>query len=159
MKKLLIILTISTLFACSESNEMDKQYHNIEAMVEFSISNSENEDLLNPESLNHLDTTLIKLFYTINGEKQEVYDANLTNPRNFMIYKHENKYRIRIFLNDTQTEEKTITYIQWNESDTDTIEVTYKRTQNAILQNNIWLNSEQIWVRGNNVDPHFVLIK
>jgi hypothetical protein len=160
MKNLLIILTMTTLFACSESNEVVKQYHNIDVGIEFSIFNSENEDLLNPENPNHLDVSKIKLFYIINGERKEVYNSNLTSPRNFMIYKHENEYRIRIFLNHTDTSDKPITYIQWNESDTDTIEVTYKRNQNAILKNNVWLNSEKIWEReSETVEPYFILIK
>ena len=102
----------------------------------------------------------IKLFYVIDGETQEVYDSNLDNPRNFRIYKHENEYRIGISPNYSKTEEKPVTYIQWNENDTDTIEVVYERTQNATVQNKIWLNGEQIWELGDNtIDPFFILVK
>lgn len=160
----LIILTVATFsfLACSksdESDEMDEQF-NIDAKLEFSVFNTQIEDLLNPENPNHLNTSNIKILYVINDEIQEVYDPNTDNPRNFMLYKHESEYRIKIFLNHSETADKPITYIQWNDSDTDTIEVSYQRTQNAILQNIIWLNGEQIWERGNNtVDPYFVLTK
>lgn len=156
------ILILLAIFSCSKDNEPEEQYNgfNFDAGMEFSVYNSQNEDLLNPENQSHLDSANIKLFYVINGEKKEVYNPNLDSPRNFMIYKHENDYRIRVFLNHSETSYKPITYIQWNDSDTDTIEVSYQRTQNATLQNKIWLNGEQIWERGDNtIDPYFVLTK
>jgi len=160
MKNLLIILALTTLISCSKSNEMDSQYYNLDASLEFSVLNLQNEDLLNPENPNHLITENIKLFYVINGKKEEVYDPNLDNPRNFKIYKNGNGYRIRIFLNHSDTSDKPITYIQWSDSDTDTIKVSYLRTQNAILQNNIWLDGKQVWKRGDNLtNPYFVLKK
>lgn len=161
MKNLLIILVVTALIACEKSNDMEAQYSsNIEVGIEFSILNSQNEDLLNPENPNHLDVTKIKLFYLINGEKQEVYNPNLDSPRNFRIFKDENEYRIAVFLNHTETSEKPITYIQWNDSDIDTLEVDINRTQNSILQNEIWLNGIHIWERGDDtIEPYFVLRK
>ncbi len=139
---------------------MENQYYNLDASLEFSVFSLQREDLLNPENPNHLNTENLKLFYVINGENQEVYNPNMDNPKSFKIYEYENEYRIRIYLNHTETADKPITYIQWNDSDTDTIEVSYQRTQNAILQNNIWLNGEHVWERGSNtVDPYFVLTK
>jgi len=159
MKNLLIILIATVLFACSKSNEMEDQY-NLNVGLEFSVLNSQNEDLLNPITPNHLDITKIKLFYVINGEKQEVNNPNMDYPRNFRIFKHENEYRIAVFLNHTETSEKPITYIQWSDNDIDTIEVAIKRTQNSILQDEIWLNGIHVWERGDNtIDPYFVLIK
>lgn len=159
---ILILLTLVTvIFSCSKSNEIDALYgYNIETSIELSILNSQNEDLLNSENPNHLDVKKIKLFNVINGKKQEVYDPDMDSPRNFFIFKHENEYRIRLFLNHTETSEKPITYIEWNDSDTDTIEVTYNRTKTSLLQNKIWLNGIQIWESGDNtIVPYFVLRK
>ncbi|NLP59421.1 hypothetical protein [Lutibacter sp. B1] len=159
MKNLIIILVVSLFFSCNETNEMVEQF-NYQASIEFSILNSQNEDLLNPENSNHLDETKIKLFYVINGIKQEVNNPNYDYPRGFRIYKHENEYRIGVTLNSNELTEKPITYIQWNDNDIDTIEVVFNRTQNSVLQNMIWLNGTQVWERGNNtIDPYFVLIK
>jgi len=162
MKYLFFFLSALIFASCTDDNEqfIINKHFNIDAKLEFSVFNTQNEDLLNPENSNHLNTSKIKILYVINEEIQEVYDLNADNPRNFMIYKHESEYRIKIFLNHSETADKPITYIQWNDSDTDTIEVSYQRTQNAILQNIIWLNGEQIWERGNNtVDPYFLLTK
>jgi hypothetical protein len=162
MKNLLIILMISTLLACSnnsQSNDMEEQNgYYLNAGIEFSIVDSDNKDLLNPENLNYLDINNIKLFYLINGEKKEIYNPNMDYPRNFLIYQHENEYRIRIFLNHTDTEDKPMTYVQWSEKDIDTIETIYRRTQNSIIQETLWLNGEQIWEIGD-IEPYFVLIK
>jgi len=161
MKNLLIILTAITFFACDKSNDMETQYaYNFDVGLEFSILNLQNEDLLNPENPNHINEANIKLFYQINGEKQEVYNAEMDNPRGFVIFKHENKYRIEVGLNHSETSGNSITYIQWNDNDTDTIEVAIKRTQYSILQDKIWLNGILIWQRGDNTtDPYFVLTK
>lgn len=156
----MIILTITTLFACSKTDEMDEQYFNLYAGLEFSVFNAQNEDLLNPETPGHLNTEDIRLFYVINGESQEFHDDNLDNPRGYLIGEHEGVYRIGISLNYAETEDKPITYVSWNDIDTDTIEVSYQKTQHSILQDTIWLNGEQIWERGDNtIDPYFVLEK
>lgn len=155
-----MILIAIMLFACSKSNEMEEQQYNLEVGVEFSVFNSQNEDLLNPENPNHLDVTAIKLFYVINGEKQEVYNPDLDSPRNFRIFKHENEYRIGVTLNHSETSSKTVTYIQWNNSDVDTIEATIKTAQNSLYKDEIWLNGLHVWERGDNtIEPYFVLRK
>lgn len=156
------ILILLAIFSCSRDNEPEAPLYgfNFDAGMEFTIYNLQNEDLLNPENPNHLDVTNIKLFYVIDGEKQEVYNPNYDNPRNFRIYKHENEYRIGISLNHSETSNKPITYIQWNNKDTDTLEAVYDRPPNAIIKNKIWLNGEPIWERGDNTtDAYFVLTK
>lgn len=155
-----MILVAIMLFACSKSNEIEEQQYNLEVSVEFSVFNSQNEDLLNPENPNHMDVSTIKLFNVINEEKQEVYNPNSDSPKGFRIFKHENEYRIGITLNHSETSSKTITYLQWNNSDVDTIEATFKTTQSSLYKNEIWLNGLHVWQRGDNtIDPYFVLIK
>ena len=159
MKKLILILAVFTLFACNKSNEMGKQ-SDLYEFLEFSVVNSQNEDLLDTSIANHLKASDIKLFYQIDGEIVEVYNADMQFPRNFLIFKHENEYRIRVFLNYTESSDKPVTYIQWNENDTDTIEVVYNRTPNSLRQNEIWLNGELVWELGDNtIDPYFILVK
>ena len=157
----MIILTVTTLISCSKTDDMDVQYkYNLDASIEFSLFNAQNEDLLNPENPNHINTDDIRLYYVINGESQEFFKGNLDHPRGYMIEENEGIYRIRVFLNHAESENKPITYVRWNDMDTDTIEVSYRRTQYSVLQDTIWLNGEQIWEIGNNtVDPYFVLEK
>jgi hypothetical protein len=158
MKKILISLFVLTLFSCKQE-EMEENF-NFNAGLEFSVVNAQNEDLLDPEHPNHLDEADIKLFYVIDGEPKEVFDSNLDHPRNIRIFKHANEYRIGLTLNHTKTSDKPVTYIQWNENDTDTIEVVFKQTKNSTIQDSIWVNGEFVWeLEDNTVDPFFVLTK
>tara|TARA_R110001583_G_scaffold21469_2_gene81553 strand:+ start:7015 stop:7494 length:480 start_codon:yes stop_codon:yes gene_type:complete len=159
MRYLLIILTATLLFSCDKSDEPIKGII-VDTAIEFSVSNSQNVDLLNPENPNHIDAEGIKLFYVIDGETKEVYDQNMDAPRNFHVYKHENGHRIRVFLNDSETSDKPITYIQWSDIDTDTIEAIFKRPTNGIFVEKVWLNGDPIWERGDNtIDAKLVLTK
>ncbi|AYN06162.1 hypothetical protein [Flavobacterium sp. 140616W15] len=159
MKNICFFFTLFTLLSCDNSNT-EESSDNIDNAIEFSIFNSQNGDLLDSKNPNSLDISNIKLFYVVNGGKQEVYNQNLTYPRNFKVFKHENEYRIRVFLNNTETTDKPITYIQWNSSDTDTIEATFERTERSILKNKVWLNGNQVWERGNNtIASYFALTK
>ena len=107
------------------------------------VKNSEGIDLLNPNSSNNLNTNNIKLFYLKNGVSEEVYNPSLDLPRNYMIYSQSDGiYRIRIFPNDIQSEEFPITYIKWNETDTDTIKCKLKYTENTIVLEKVWFNEE-----------------
>lgn len=160
MKNQFLILLTTTFLACSQSpEENESQFVNFEAGAEFSVINAQNEDLLNPENPNHLDVSKIKLYYIINGQKQEVYYPNLDNPKGFKIYKPENKneYRIGVGFNHSETEEKPITYIKWNDTNSDKIEVSYRRVR-GVLQDTIWLNGNKVWERGDNtIDPYFII--
>lgn len=160
MKKLSIILIITSFFNCSEPNQVNYD-SNIDIGVTFSVFNSENKDLLNPKNTNHINTSRIRLFYDVNGKKKEIYNPNMDSPKSFRIYKHENEYRIAISLNYTKTSNKATTYIEWNKDDTDTIKASYEKDQSMsiIMQDTIWLNGKQIWKRSDNVAPHIVLIK
>jgi hypothetical protein len=146
MKKILIFLTTITLFACDNTDKNDDSINvHWGAGMRFSIFNMDNEDLLNPENPNRLDLSKIKIFYVIDGVTQEFYKSNLDNPRNFRIFKDENEYQIAVVLNGFDKSDKTTTYIQWNETDRDTIESTFYRNEYSIRNKKIWLNGEVVW--------------
>lgn len=159
MKKFIFIFAVITLFSCSKNDEAGSLGSIIDAYVDFSIFNAQNEDLLNPDTPNYLNSNDIKIFYVIDGKKQEFYKDNLDNPKGYFIGEQEGIYYIRIFLNYEETEEKPITYVQWGNTDTDTIQVLYKRPQNSILQDVIWLNGKQIWERGDNTTPSYFILE
>ena len=71
MKNFLIILTVTTFLACRNSDDMNeiKYAFCFDANLDFSVYNAQNEDLLNPENPNHLDTSNFKVFYVINVVK------------------------------------------------------------------------------------------
>jgi len=142
MKKILVILAAFSLFGCNKTTENSVV---LDVGFEFSVFNAQNEDLLDPATNNFYDEKEIKLFYKVEGEVNEVYIAGMDHPRNFLVYKHENEYRIRVFMNHTETSERPVTYIKWNDSDTDTIEASFERSRNDPKKRKVWLNGVEIW--------------
>jgi hypothetical protein len=144
MKKLFVFLAIASLIACDKSDDLNPAVF-VDTAFEFIVFNSQDVDLLDPATPNHFEEDDIKLFYEIDGELTEVYDAHLDHPRHFKIFEHENEYRIRVFLNDSDAVDEPITHIQWNEDDTDVIKASFKRPKSNVIVNKVWLNDTQIW--------------
>ncbi|TDP01557.1 hypothetical protein [Flavobacterium sp. 245] len=143
MKKLLIILTITTFFACDSKDDNDVNSFYLNTDIDFSVFNADGEDLLNPETPNHLDESQIKLFYVVNGVTEEFFEGNLDYPKNIRILKKGKQYVIGVGLNHSENG-KSITYIQWNEKDTDTIEATFARGKTFIYPKDVWLNGKLV---------------
>lgn len=159
MKNLILLLAIFTFVSCEDSKE---EFYNLEMGFDFSVINSNNEDLLNPSTSNSYKYEDIKLYYLVNGIKEEVFDSNLDNPRNFSIYKDERdaRYKIGLFLNHIDKSEITTTYLSWNENETDTIESKLRRGTNGIIREKVWLNGKLIWeINDNTIQPYYLITK
>ncbi|WP_242085481.1 hypothetical protein [Aestuariivivens sediminis] len=156
MKTLISIIALIALFNCSSD---EGGQFSLDVSFEFGIKDSEGNDLLNPENPNAFKESEIKLFYVINGNTEEVYDGNLDYPRHFLIYQYYDQYRIRVFLNHSETENIPVTYIQWNEMDTDTIKNEMNRSDTFVKIQKVWLNDNLIWDTVNKSEPYFELLK
>ncbi len=157
-----LVFAILTLSSCSKSNDDEPQIqHSINRGVEISLKNINGEDLLDPNKPNSYNAENIKLYYLINGEKQEVFDQNMDYPRNFLIFKHESEYRIRIFQNDTETEIEPlpITFVEWNATDTDTLQAEFYKADGLIQVIKTWFNGELKWDGENGQENFFTIIK
>jgi len=121
-----------------EEKELVSFYHS--TSFEVSIKNNAGEDLLDPNNPNSYNENEIKIFYLINGEMEEVYDALMDSPRNFFIFKSESEYKLRLFL-DYSTD-FTTTYIKWNESEMDTIQAEIFKTEGLTAYSKAWYNNE-----------------
>lgn len=160
MKKLILFLAITSLFACNKSDDLSPAVV-VDISFEFLVFDSQDADLLNPTTPNHIESDDIKLFYETDGEVLEVYEPHLDHPRRFHIFEHENEYRIRVDLNDSDASDETITHIQWNDDDTDVVKAVFKRTKNTVRVSRVWLNDTQIWDLTTDTDDnkYFRLIK
>jgi hypothetical protein len=159
MKEFILILTLISLIACSKTDEKIPQVV-LDVNFELSVFNSQNEDLLDPSTAYHFDTTEIKLFYReADGEILEVIDPQLDYPRHYRLYKHENEYRIDVGLNYSCIPDNSISYIQWNENDTDTIEAQFETSDGSVLMRKVWLNGSEIWDWTSNEEEYYKLTK
>lgn len=159
MRTLILILALFAFIGC-DTDEGEEQV-DIAVAINFSIRDSEGNDLLNPNNPNSFDESEVKLFYLIDGNLTEVYDGNKHSPRNFTMneYPPASEYRMTIFVNHSKTEEYPITYIKWNETDTDTIKTEIYRTGSLTEIRKAWFNGELVWESSYNSEPYFELIK
>ncbi|MDI9871691.1 hypothetical protein [Flectobacillus roseus] len=159
MKNLLLFATATFFVACSQSEEMAPLSYNVSANADFTVTNAQSQDLLDPSNPNHLDASKIKVFYVTDGQIKEINNPLSDYPKGYRIYKPETAtgYRITVFLNHLESVEKPITYIRWNDTDIDTIQATFKKSTSGTMQDMIWLNGKKVWERGDgNTEPLFV---
>jgi hypothetical protein len=169
MKKTLILISLLTLFIGCNSNEKEEEEQiiygtRVASSLRMTIKDNVGNNLLDPNNPNSFDIDNIKIFYLINGKKNEYYEEHLHAPKGFKVIQDEFtfEYQFVIFLNNIKTEEFPITYIQWNENDTDTIKALFKYYPNSssIEQKKIWYNNEVIWdYEITNTNPFFELVK
>ena len=144
--KNIVLLLIVTLISCSDDNGNNPSNTNIDVGVSFYLKNASGENLLNTS--NYISDNF-RIFNVINGEVQEVNMPQMDYPRNFFINDETTPISMRLFLNHTENEEFPITYIKWNQDDTDTIKADFDRgTTNEIdyiICKKIWYNDQLVW--------------
>ncbi|RKD89852.1 hypothetical protein [Mangrovibacterium diazotrophicum] len=147
MKKMisLFLFAIISLTACEKEEENTINNSLYDYGFQFSVFNAQNEDLLDPEVTGHFDASQIKIWYVANGEITEAISSNHANPRSSRVVKHENEYQLGVVLNHYKT--TSITFIEWDENDTDTIVATFDKLPNGIRKTCLWYNGVEIWRR------------
>lgn len=141
----LLFLFACTLIGCS--SDPNPIGVNIDTQVNLVLTNPDGKNLLNPSTNGHYSEDSIKLYYLTDGQKVEVYQPNLTYPRNFFIAKNESngEYFVRVFLNEGKvgvTRDSTITYIQWSATKVDTVKATVFKSSNLNEAEKVWINGE-----------------
>jgi hypothetical protein len=148
MKNLIIFLFILSLSSCdNDKNSPVLNQVSLDNGVSIYLkSSSENSNLLNTTNFQ---SSNFKIFYLINGLSVEQNNSSLDYPKNFYINNETNPISMKLFLNHSSTESNPITYIKWNDIDTDTIKVYYKRgvenNTNYEICEKIWLNENLVW--------------
>ena len=138
------------MISCSDSDDENNppNYYNLRTGVQFKVSSQTEIDLLNTDNENAYLAENIKIYYLINGEVKEIYNSNMDAPRNFAIISPEdsgeNFYFMTIGLNSSELE-NAITYIEWNDMDTDTIRANFRSGDNYTLITKAWYNEELIF--------------
>jgi hypothetical protein len=157
MKNLIFILLASTLIiSCnSDDNNNDNNYA-LETAIAFTLTNQIGEDLLDPTNSNAYLSNSIKIYYIKeNGDIEEIYNSNLDSPRNFRIISPDNSdlntYAFELYPN-TYVMENATTYIEWNDTETDTIKTNYRYGDNYTICNKIWYNNVNVWTENTNVN-------
>ena len=152
MKKFVLFTLILLIMSCKKEGVKNVGFV-LDASVDMKLINNQGVDLLNSNIDNTYNTSDIRLYYLQGGQvKQYNGGSNQDYPKGYFIFlDSENYNNIRIFLNHDDNEEYPITYIKWNELDTDTIKTHYKRSQTIIALDSIWYNGMLHWTFNSNV--------
>lgn len=140
MKNLILLLVFSILCSCSKTPKPFNKV--IDPSLFIYLKNSTGDNLLNTANYN---SDNFRIYNEINGLVIEVNNPMSDHPRGFSIINDVNPICMGLSLNTTETELFPITYIKWNDTDTDTLKASYVRTENIIQCNGVWLNGVLVW--------------
>lgn len=144
---LVYFFMLITLISCSkkiENNDPINGYDRDDSFKLMLVDNN-NNNLLDSNNIMCYNYNNIKLFHVENGIVYEPNFPELEMPKLFSIEKNtEGEYYIFFAMSYDKNSYKSITYIQWDDFDTDTIETTYF-TENRIAKKEVWLNGDKIW--------------
>lgn len=146
MKTLLLFFSIVILYSCTENKSASSSLdnYNLDTYVTIFVKDQNGDNLINTPNY---ESENFRVYYMLNGQTVEIYNPLMQAPRNFYIYNDNDQIRMRLFLNYTASETFPITYIKWNETDTDTLKASFQRGENFVSCNSVWLNGELVWNR------------
>ncbi|MEH0155927.1 hypothetical protein V6R21_17405 [Limibacter armeniacum] len=139
----LLFLLILT-FGCSSDGKECCTVIDVSLLI--SLTGNDGTDLLNPEEPDHYDEASIDIYALIDGEEKRVFDGNLDLPEHFKVVEIDGQYYMNLFVNETADDDNlAVTYIKWNESDTDTLMCDFNKSHNNIILTEVWYNGELKW--------------
>jgi hypothetical protein len=149
MKNLLLFtLMCWLLISCDSKDQRDETV--IDTNIEISVTRNA-VDLLNAQNQDAFHEKNIRLFHMLNGSRVDINDPKLDYPKGFMIYQRDKEYRMRIFpysgidASHNLIDNLPTTYIQWNETDVDTITCALERKSNSAVCKKVWFNTKLVW--------------
>lgn len=152
MKQLIYLLTVSFfVLSCSSDDEEIKNSANhhgiyVQDIVEFKVSSSNEIDLLNPDNNNAYLLEDIKLYYKIDEVIKEIENPifrgylTLVSPED----SGEEAYYLAVRLHLSRFD-NAITYIEWNETDTDTVRANSRIGESFAVVSKAWYNDELLY--------------
>lgn len=148
-------ITIALFFivvGCSKMDDPQDQFV-YDLGVNISILNATGEDLLDPNNPNSFRVNDIKTYHLINGE------VKLAGADDVLFQESNGLFVFRTFVNYEGNDEYPITYIDWDETDRDTIKSEIYRTKNSIRAIKVWFNDDLMWDAENGGIPYFTIVK
>jgi hypothetical protein len=141
-----VFYILSTLLLLGSCKEDITEGVNLDTDLGISVFNREGMDLLDPQNPESYKEEEIKIYYLIDGVKVEQRDPMMDNPRSFSLDKNDEKTLLLLYPNYTASEEFPVTFIQWNEADTDTLKCGYARSgKSSVVLTKVWYNGKLMW--------------
>lgn len=161
MKKMFLPLTILSLMGCTTDDSCG--CHILDVSSDFNILNSNNEDLLNPNTANYFDNDEIRIEHLKNdGTYIEFHQSNLDYKYDFYIYPGGGDLYTFRLLNQVNRDfiinNKITGVIKWNATERDTIISEISETSNTRITTKIWVNGELKYDMHNGLTPEIITI-
>jgi hypothetical protein len=157
MYKYLILLVFLLVSCNNNSEDMDV----METNIDLKLTDNSGKDLLNPIYTNSYNNNNISLIYNENDVEQIYYCDNCDPQKGYYFYERDNYYVIRLFPNYKIQSDNSdpITFIQWNETERDTIQCHIERNESgsSIVCTKVWYNGDLVW--DNQGERYFTVIK
>lgn len=139
MKYILQIILLISLLSCN-----DKECcYDLVGHIDLKVVDSEGTDLLNPDNPDAYYEPKIEIKYLIEGEIVQGFNGSFEHGCTFL-FQEENTdtedYILRVYVNMAESEEYPITYIEWDDQDTDTLKFHYNRGDNYTRWDRVWYN-------------------
>jgi hypothetical protein len=147
MKKIIYLnLILFAFFSCDKDDTDCCSEVGDDDIFEFSVLNASGEDLLDPSAEESLNTSSIKIFKIVDGNKVEINNPASDYPKGYQIVEGGEYYRfIPLFANSEPDESKGI--IEWNENDSDTLTLNYTdQSGNTRRLKRISYNNKAVWL-------------
>ncbi|NOQ27457.1 MAG: hypothetical protein GQ564_19005 [Bacteroidales bacterium] len=153
--KILVLLFMILGLSCSEDEPITEGVF-ISLDVKISLTDQQGLDLLDPNNQNAINTDNIKIFHMIDGELKKFSKYLMDDSKCYRIYNptelgfNENYVFNFAYTSPsyyTHEKEEPITYIQWNETDMDTVRCQYQYTSNSSICTKVWFNEIVVWDR------------
>lgn len=135
MKTIATIIFIILLCACKK----EESKFDLDVSVSISVKDQDGNDLLNPLTPNSILESDIKIFEMVDGVKTEVNNVNMDDPKGFTVTQKGGIYFVKLGLSSQDS------YIQWSETDTDTIKGEIVQKPALTSCQKVWLNGKIVW--------------
>ncbi|HLO92222.1 MAG TPA: hypothetical protein VK172_13750 [Lentimicrobium sp.] len=137
---------MSLLISCSkESGKAD----NLDICIDLKLESISGSDLLNPDTENSYNQEDIQLFYLLNGIEQYHFCGNCDHQKHYYFFERDNRFVMRISPSFVIQEDGSdpVTYVQWNDSDRDTLKCHIYRSDDGgnIVCTKVWYNDSLVY--------------
>jgi hypothetical protein len=135
--------------ACKEASSCCDVLPGNDEHFEYSVKNKAGVDLLAPDATGSYNSPQITILENDNGKFVEIYRPDRDTPKGYKIFKHENTYRMRLFIEATESTGDFVqkqAIVRWNETDQDTVKLRLS-LQNGNIQHlvQIHYNNQNVW--------------
>ncbi|WP_310990965.1 hypothetical protein [Aequorivita marina] len=145
------LILLLTVVGCSTDDDCGCTIISLD--VNIALTNAAGDDLLDPDNPNSYKESAIKVYHLINDEEQR------SGVDDVLFQGEDGTYVYTTFVNYEGDAEYPITYIDWSETDRDTIKSEIYRTDNQTRAIKIWYNDELMWDVADGSAPYFTIVK